>query len=776
MKLLKLLSLLAVFFCLAATKLSAQNVSGKLLDEQGNPLPYANIVMLALPDSAFVAGTVSDDNGAFILQPCDGRKLLRISSIGYTTVYRNCEGPDMGVIQLETDAQMLGEVVVKGDLPKTRLKGDAMITGVAGTVLENVGTAENLLDKIPGVSAEEGSVNVFGRGEPEIYINGRKVRDNSELDQLASDNIKSVEVVKNPGARYAASVKSVIRIVTKKALGDGFGFNNRFSTRYRYKWTVLDQFNFNYRKGGFDLSGMLFGYDGHMGEDKAVYQNTYLDKHWNQSSTLTGRGREQDLSGMLSMNYQLSENHVMGIRYDYDRTPKDGYTLYMPTTVTQDRQLYEESVSSSGMDKRATDQRLNIYYSGKVNDWSIDFNADGLWNKNNTSSLADESTRYVDGTSDQRYVSTFSRKENTLYAAKLVFSHSLLGGDLSFGGEYSHTARTNVYLNPEEILDDDDSKIEEGDLAAFAEYSRSFGDVNVQAGVRYEYVNFDYYEYGKRMDEQSKEYNNVFPSVAVSFPIGKVQMQLSYAVDIRRPSYEELRGNVTYINRYTYESGNPFLDPTLTQNFMLNSSYKWAQLSVGYQHIKDGITNYTQAYSEEDPTIALVGLVNLQEYDKAFASLTLSPTIGIWTPQFSAQVEKQWYTADTPEGPRKLDNPMGSFSWKNNLKLPAGFLLDVDAAITTRGYDGNAGYTRKSWRTDISLFKGFMNDRLSCQFQVTDLFQTRKNWIRMYCGIRTVDVNMDPKRGFNLTVRYKFNSGKSKYKGTGAGSSQKSRM
>lgn len=772
----KLLTFLAVFLSLANTELSAQNVTGKLLDEQGNPLPYANIVMLSLPDSAFVAGTVSDDNGAFMLQPCDGRKLLRISSIGYTTVYRDCSAVDMGNIQLETDAQMLGEVVVKGDLPKIRLKGDAMITGVVGTVLENAGTAENLLDKIPGVSAEGGSVNVFGRGEPEIYINGRKVHDNSELDQLASDNIKSVEVVKNPGARYAASVKSVIRIITKKALGDGFGFNNRFSTRYRYKWTVLDQFSFNYRKGGLDLSGMLFGYDGHNGEDKVIYQNTYLDKHWNQASTMIGRGYNQDFSGMFSMNYQFNENHAMGVRYDYDRVPKNGYAVYMPTTVTQDNQLYEESASASEMSKQATDQRLNIYYNGKVNDWSIDFNADGLWNKDNISSLADESTRYADGTSDQRFVSTFNEKENTLYAAKLVFSHPLFGGNLSFGGEYSHTARTNVYLNPEGILDDDNSKIKEGDLAAFVEYSRSFGDVNVQAGVRYENVKFDYYEYGKRVDEQSKEYNNVFPSLAVSFPIGKVQMQLSYAVDIARPSYGELRGNIAYINRYTYESGNPFLDPTLTHNLMLNSSYKWAQLSMGYQHIKDGITNYTQAYSEEDPTIALVGLINLPEYDKAFASLTFSPTIGIWTPRFSAQVEKQWYTADTPDGPRKLDSPMGNFSWKNNMKLPAGFLLDVDASITTRGFDGNAGYTSKSWRADVSLFKGFMKDRLSCQFQVTDLFQTRKNWIRMYCGIRTVDVNTDPKRGFNLTVRYKFNSGKSKYKGTGAGSSQKNRM
>ncbi|WP_410490233.1 carboxypeptidase-like regulatory domain-containing protein [Bacteroides cellulosilyticus] len=76
MKLLKLLSFLSVFFCWANAELSVQNVTGKLLDEQGNPLPYANIVMLSLPDSAFVAGTVSDDNGAFMLQPCDERKVL----------------------------------------------------------------------------------------------------------------------------------------------------------------------------------------------------------------------------------------------------------------------------------------------------------------------------------------------------------------------------------------------------------------------------------------------------------------------------------------------------------------------------------------------------------------------------------------------------------------------------------------------------------------------------------------------------------------------------
>ena len=239
--------------------LSAQTVSGKLIDEKEKPLPFANVVLLSLPDSAFVSGTISGEDGAFTLEATSENQIVKISSIGYKTVCKPVSPANIGIVQLVSDAQQLGEVVVKADLPKTRVKGDAMVTTVAGSILENAGTGNDLLNKIPGVSANEGDIKVFGAGTPEIYINGRKVRDKSELDQLASDNIKSVEVVNNPGSRYDATVNAVIRIQTKKPQGEGFGFNNRFYTGYGYGWNVLDQYNFNYRKGGFDLSGMLYG-------------------------------------------------------------------------------------------------------------------------------------------------------------------------------------------------------------------------------------------------------------------------------------------------------------------------------------------------------------------------------------------------------------------------------------------------------------------------------------------------------------------------------------
>ena len=161
------------------------------------PLAYANVV-LQTADSVYLAGTTTDIEGKFTLAKHENAKLINISFVGYTTVVEELTSNQLGNIQLYPDAQLLGEVVVKGYLPKTQAKGDAMVTQVSGTLLEKAGTAENLLNKIPNVTSQDGSVTVFGRGTPEIYINGRKMRNPQELDRLSSDDLKSVEVVSNP--------------------------------------------------------------------------------------------------------------------------------------------------------------------------------------------------------------------------------------------------------------------------------------------------------------------------------------------------------------------------------------------------------------------------------------------------------------------------------------------------------------------------------------------------------------------------------------------------
>lgn len=255
------------FFCFAlfiATSLTAnsQTISGKLVEENGQPLPYANVVLLSLPDSAFVSGTVSKEDGTFTLKTTSENQVVKISSIGYKTVYRPVSPDNIGIVQLESDAQLLGEVVVKGNLPVTRMKGDAMVTSVENSVLSKVGSANDVLTKIPGITKKQNAFEVFGKGTPLIYINGRKLHDLSELEQLNSDEIKNVQVIRNPSSKYDATIKAVIRIQTIKRQGDGFGFNLR-SSYYQSKNTdLIEQANFNYRYNNLILqpNGKLAGF------------------------------------------------------------------------------------------------------------------------------------------------------------------------------------------------------------------------------------------------------------------------------------------------------------------------------------------------------------------------------------------------------------------------------------------------------------------------------------------------------------------------------------
>ena len=759
-----------------AVGVKAQTISGLLIDEQHKPLPYANVILQTV-DSVYLAGTMTGLDGKFELALHEKAKLINFSYVGYTTVVQEISKNELGTIQLFPDAQLLGAVVVKAYLPKTQAKGDAMVTTVSGTVLEKAGTAENLLDKIPNVTAQDGAVTVFGRGTPEIYINGRKIRNQQELDQLSSDNIKSVEVVSNPGARYDASVKAVIRIFTKKVEGEGFGFNNRALIRHRdeYGWSAYDQLNLNYRKNGFDLSAMLLAGDYRNGNDQTFVIDTHLDKQWRQNLDLTDQKSEsKNIETTLTLNYQFDENHSIGARYNYERVPEYLWIANQFAQTYCEELLYEDLHSVITINEPETHHRSNFYYNGRVKKWSIDFNADGLWSEAKNTQVAQEDV--MEGVNEEdRSVTTIDTKRNELYAAKLELSHPLAMGNLSFGAEYSHNKRNTTYLNPEGIIADDNAMIKEGATSAFVEYAKAFNKLQMQAGLRYEHVGFDYYDAGKFVDEQSKDYSNLFPSITFSFPIKDVQVQLGYASDINRPSYQQLRSSTFYVNRYMYDKGNPFLMPSITHNVTLAGSYKWMNMYVGYSHVKDDITNQTIAYSDDDPTIGLLTLQNTQAYDNLVAVFNINPTIGFWTPQLSLAIQKQWYEGETPWGKAKFNKPIGSVTFRNNFKLPKGFLLDLNGSYTTKGYQKNIYLADDMIDMNASLSKSFLKDKLTLQLQAYNILNP-KQVTTVYSGIRVLQNTQVMHRQVSLTVRYKFNTTRSKYKGTGAGESQKNRM
>ena len=769
---------LITFLCFSAiTPMMTQDIKGKIVDEKGESLAFANVVLLNRQDSAFVKGVVSGEDGHFAIDSACNNGIIKVTSVGYKTAWKDCTGENAGVIKMVANSKVLGEVVVKSSLPKTILKNGGMTTTVAGSVLEKAGTMEHLLDRIPNVSAQNGNINVFGRGEPIIYINGRQMRDRSELDRLSSDNIKSVEVIANPGARYAASTKAVIRITTKKIRGDGFGFDATTEGAYDEKKNAggYARLNLYYRRNGLELGAYAYGSKQSSPDEKDLQQMTYLDKTLNQQDRTRWKNKTETFSSRLNASYQFDDNNSLGASISFLRNPKlqtDGKT---EGSVLRDEVLTETNTSIRSEFGQNSNWSSNVYYVGKVGKLGIDFNTDWFWSKGNNKNNIDEHYQEVNSEIQNQLVSSTTSKYNRLIASKMVLSYPLFGGDLSVGGEYSFTNRnTNYAIIPNTLADNVIDRIKEGMASAFVTYNRDFGKLNMEAGLRYENVDFKYYDNGKYMAEQSKTYGEWFPSLSLSMPIGNVQMQLSYAADINRPNYWVLRSGVQYSNHYTYETGNPFLVSEISRNTSYDLAYKWLTFNLTYEHVSDPIYQTVEMY-KDNTTIGLMRMINGKSYNNVTSTLNLQPTFGIWHPMLSAMVEKQWFELETRDE-QYLNKPVAMFRFNNTFDTKWA-MFSVMMTYITKGYEENHYIYKPMFNTDLSIYKSFLKDCLTFQLYVNDVFGTNDSHIiGKYGKLKETIFDEFSTSKISLTVRYKFNVTRSKYKGTGAGDSQKNRM
>lgn len=769
---------LITFLCFSAiTPMMAQDIKGKIVDEKGEPLAFANVVLLNRQDSAFVKGVVSGEDGHFAIDSACNNGIIKVTSVGYKTAWKDCTGENAGVIKMVADSKVLGEVVVKSFQPKTILKNGGMTTTVAGSVLEKAGTMEHLLDRIPNVSAQNGNIKVFGRGEPIIYINGRQMRDRSELDRLSSDNIKSVEVIANPGARYAASTKVVIRITTKKIQGDGFGFDATTEGSYDEKKNMegYARLNLYYRRNGLELGAYAYGSKQSSPDEKDLQQMTYLDKTLNQQDRTRWKNKTETFSSRLNASYQFDDNNSLGASISFLRNPKlqtDGKT---EGSVLRDEVLTETTTYIRSEFGQNSNWSSNIYYVGKIGKLGIDFNTDWFWSKGNNRNNIDEHYQEVNSDMQNQLVNSTTSKYNRLIASKMVLSYPLFGGDLSVGGEYSFTNRnTNYTIIPNTLADNVIDRIKEGMASAFVTYNRDFGKLNMEAGLRYENMDFKYYDDGQYMAEQSKTYGEWFPSLSLSMPIGNVQMQVSYAADINRPNYWVLRSGVQYSNHYTYETGNPFLVSEISRNISYDLAYKWLTFNLTYEHVSDPIYQTVEIY-KDNATIGLMRMINGKSYNNVTSTLNLQPTFGIWHPMLSAMVEKQWFELQTRDG-QYLNKPVAMFRFNNTFDTKWA-IFSVMMTYITKGYEENHYIYKPMFNTDLSIYKGFLKDCLTLQLYVSDVFGTNDSHIiGKYGKLKETVFDEFSTSKISLTVRYKFNTTRSKYKGTGAGDSQKNRM
>ena len=688
---------------------------------------------------------------------------------------RNINGEQISDTTLfDKFSKELGEVVVKAHLPQYKKTHEGLLTNVAGTVLSKMGTAEDVLKHVPSIVKKKDGYEVVGKGTPIIYINGRKMQDFSELDNIKSSDIKSVEVIQNPGATYDASVNAVIKIKTIKKKGEGFGFDTRSVYWYNKHDNTIQQVSMNYRHNGLNLFATYKFSDATWMQKASYNQTVHVDTLWQQHNNNEVTGRIESHRLISGFSYDFNANHSIGARYTLTSPGYSRSKDFFDSQVTADGKFYDY-IKTDGLtvDKNNPSHQLNAYYNGTLGKTTIDLNTDLYFSTNRAYAYSDEQSQEH----DSRNVNSKNRVSNKMVATKLVITSPLLGGNLSYGAEYIHTRRNDDYeVNRTDLLANSYSKLEEQTASPFFQYARLTPIGNITAGLRYEYVRFKYYDAGIYQSEQSRSFRNLFPTISYGAKIGKVMAQLSYSVKTSRPSYSQLSNNVSYMNRFTRQTGNPYLDNETNHRVELSGVWKFIQFMVNYKDSRNAIIYWAEQMPGNE-AITMISRKNVKSLKSMTAFISAAPKIGIWAPQINLGLQKPWFTLHTDVASYRLNRPIFMGNFNNAFSLPCGITLNVDYRYQSKGNTMNVYLAKEQHVLDVSISKSFLKDALTLEIKGNDLLY--KCWDADLLYNQKMELLQVSKRGtrdLQLTLRYKFNTTRSKYKGTGAGNAELNRL
>ena len=760
------------------THKTERHLTGTIIDENRQPVPYANVYLLHPSDSTVIGGGVSNEAGVFVIPYEQPTVLARISYVGYKTVYRLCNNEQVGIIQIKPETMTIKGVVVSGERPKVQLQGNSLVMNVEGTVMERMGTAEDVLSRVPTISKKGETFEILGKGVPLIYLNNRKLTDLQELKNIQSDNIKNVEVIQNPGARYEASVNAVIIIRTKRTAGEGLGVELTSWSRKGHGFANNERINLTYRTGKLDLFANLFGAYNKRWEKGEFEQTVFADTLWVITNKQKDKVYNPFLEGRFGFNYQLNDNNSFGgfyqHTYDYVKTWSD-YDDDLQANGSMYDHLQNSSVNRA---EGAPKHQVNLYYTGKIGKFSIDFNADYTYrnqrNRNQQQELSESQ--------ENRDVNTYALTCSRLMAEKLFVTYPLGKGQIEVGEEYTNTRWKSRFDNQEGYIANSNNEQHESNIAPFVELRQRLGRFQLSAGLRYEHVESEYFVSGVRRDEQCRTYNDLFPSFSVSASVKNLQLSFSYAKRTTRPSYWQLSSDVTYENRLNLQTGNPYLKPVKYHNLNAMVMWKWLYLMTNFSHCVDPIL-YTAGGLEDDSKVNFVTYLNYDHADWLTITLGAQKNVKLgngitWTPQYNVSLMKPWLKSMFNGQEKSFCHPMLTLQLGNILTLPHDWLLQADFNMHTHGNTGSNIYVDSTNpMLSLSISKDFFQHRLNVKLTGNDLFNGGINHVMLYSNrmmFRKMEDN--DSRCIQLSLRYRFNVTPSKYKGTGAGNAEKNRL
>ncbi|WP_068472186.1 TonB-dependent receptor domain-containing protein [Saccharicrinis aurantiacus] len=739
-------------------------IEGLVVDEN-DVIAFANIAILNT-DSTIESGNISNKDGFFRLDNITyGSKRLIISFLGY----KKREIPinvdtltiNLGKIVLQVDKVNISEVKVKATMPIFTIKNDRLITNVDNTLLSTIGNSQDVLDKIPSVFVKGKDISVFGKGTPSIYINNRKLYDHKELNNILSQDIKSVEVIHNPGAEYSSEDNAVIIIHTKRNI-EGFSAYITEELKQAYYLSNKENISLCFTNDRLNISASYF-HDYKKGIAEEYYESTIkLDTLWKQYLSMPSEYLSHSNKVKGDIDYSFKNNHSVGLQYQGTSLNKNR-NLNSEAEVYANQSLYNYGKTMSQIEDDNNQHLLNLYYEGAIND-KLNFNltADYLHtSKANDQIISDESIIESEVTDIYNY---------SLYkviAAKGILRYTIHdNSSIDIGGEIINTIGEgkNIYTTSNSFLNAFSS--EENNYAGFISYSLSpNNNFHIKTGLRYEYRMQYYNDETTSLIDVDNVTNRFYPDISFSYNTGDISMSLSAGKKARRPNFSELNGNTVYVNSFLSQVGNPNLNQEEIYSLNYVIGYKFINLNLGYTYTEHPIsyTIYNDSLSSSK------SIITYKNYDKSRnfqALLTLRKGFGFYKPQLTSSISQPVFFADYNGESLPRNKTAFAVHFYNDLVLLKEYVLSINFNFQS-DFDYYITGVEEYKSIDIRLRKSFFDNKLSVNILASDIF----NWQYMITDTKIDNYRLEQKakretRYITLNINYIFNKYKNKYGGS----------
>lgn len=765
-----------VFFTLGSVISMGQNYYGLLKNKQGENLSYISVVLKSCKDSSFVSGTVSDENGHFMIKNPHYKCYLLLSGIGYNNYKISLEkqqsdSVNLGTIILEPNEKMLKEVVVTGKRRVVYKNGEYKIT-VSGSSLEKQPDVYSVLSFLPFVTVNEDRISMIGKGKILILINGREVSNSLELNSLKPSQIKDISVEPHASSAYGSEYDAVIKIKTVKEFKDYVSSQIKHKSIFARRYSDSQTADVNIKKGKWK-SYISYTFKDSRSKESAtnkynIYQQNSKEVTTNNVSENNEIGHFAQHGIIFNTSFAPTQNNVFDIQYmlEVNKTSNISNDIESSTVKHQKTEIV---TVQDDKDKNIT-HNVEAKYLHTMQKSNLDINLGYI------NSLAKDENSVKLTTSP--YADIYGRNRYEVYTLKLDYNQILCHIlQLQTGMKHSYIINKGYSIsnNEEERYDyNNKTKLKDYVGALYANLSSQFKHLYFNGGVRFEYSSNRYKEYDSNILQ--KKFLNVFPALEVEYQISpSFIVSMGYETKGYRPKFQDISPLMRYINAHLYEQGNVSLTHMISNNLYLSFVYKnKISVDLNYYHKHDYPLYVFQTSSMGDNIIVNKPINTNVDYFDLRASY--SDKFGLF--RFAYNGNFHYDITKLPFlGEKNKNKALFAGDFVNQFDITNHVMLFCNINIAS-AYKSLGSSFQAAYGLTVGTYMTFCkNKRLTLIISGNDLLRksTPNNNTYLY-NIESCRTLSPDSRNVSITLRYNINKFKMSFKKNNSNGEEESRI